>query len=136
MQNPQPSTSRPSRLATLALVGIVAVVMIGGGLAHLATPLSFAPLVPGFLPAVPVLYAAGLVQIAVGAFAIWPRTRAWGGLAFAVLCAGYLPLHLWDFFRPDPVFAPPVAASIRVLVQLLFIAAGVALWRRARPVAA
>lgn len=124
------------RAATFSLVGLVALVMIGGGLAHLATPTSFEPLVPAFLPAVPVLVLAGLVQIAIGAFAIWPRTRAWGGVAFAALCAAYLPLHLWDFFRPDPVFAPPMAASIRVLVQLLFIAAGVALWRRARPTTA
>lgn len=136
MKNPQPPISGPSRLATISLVGIVALVMIGGGIAHLATPLSFAPLVPGFLPAVPVLFVAGLVQIAIGALAIWPRSRAWGGLAFAMLCAGYLPLHLWDFFRPDPVFAPPVAAGVRVLVQLLFIAVGVALWRRARPATA
>jgi len=136
MQNPQTSTPKRARGIALALVGLVALVMIGGGLAHLASPASFAPLVPPFLPAVPVLVVAGIVQIAIGASAIWPRTRAWGGLAFAVLCAAYLPLHLWDFFRPDPVFAPPVAASLRVLMQLLFIAAGLALWRRAKPAAA
>ncbi len=119
-----------NKIVDWALTGIVAFVMIGGGLAHLAAPAGFAPLVPPFLPAIPVLVAAGLVQIAIGGAALWPKTRAWGGLAFALLCAAYLPLHLWDFFRPDPVFAPPVAATLRVLVQGLFIWAGLTLWKR------
>ncbi|MCC5973861.1 MAG: hypothetical protein JJT81_07400 [Rubellimicrobium sp.] len=122
-----------AKLVDRGLVVVVAFVMIAGGLAHLAATEGFAPLVPPFLPAVPVLYAAGLVQIAIGLAAIWPRTRALGALAFAALCAAYLPLHLWDYVRPDPVFAPPVAATVRVIVQLLFIWAGLTLWRRTRP---
>jgi len=130
MAEPSSKFSR-SALAELALVALVAIVMIGGGVAHLASPAGFAPLVPPFLPAIPVLIAAGIVQIIIGLAAVWPKTRKWGALAFAGLCAAYLPLHLWDFFRPDPVFAPPVAASVRVLVQGLFIWGGLALWRRA-----
>lgn len=119
-------------LVDWALVALVAFVMIGGGAAHLAAPSGFAPLVPAFLPAIPVILAAGVVQIAIGAATIWPRTRALGALAFAALCAAYMPLHLWDFIRPDPVFAPPVAATLRVIVQCLFIWAGIALWRRSK----
>ncbi len=114
----------------MALTILVAIVMIAGGAGHLANPQQFVPLVPSFLPAVPVIVVTGVVQLGVGLAALWPRTRSWGGLAFAALCLGYLPLHLWDYVRPDPVFAPPVAATVRVVVQLLFIAAGVALWRR------
>lgn len=119
-----------TRLADWGLVAIVAFVMIGGGVAHLLAPEGFAPLVPPFLPAVPAIYASGLLQIAIGVAAIWPSTRSLGARAFAALCVAYLPLHLWDYFRPDPVFAPPVAATVRVVVQLLFIWAGLALWRR------
>jgi uncharacterized membrane protein len=121
-----------SKVITYALVGLVAFVMVGGGVAHLAAPQGFAALVPSFLPAIPVLYLTGVLQIVIGLAAIWPKTRALGGLAFAALCAAYLPLHLWDYIRPDPVFAPPVAATARVVAQLLFIWAGFALWRRAR----
>ena len=123
-------TQKP--MAKWALVGLTAFVMIGGGAAHLASPQGFAPLVPSFLPAVPVILAAGVVQILIGAAAIWPRTRALGALAFAALCTAYMPLHLWDFIRPDPLFAPPVAATVRVVVQGLFIWAGIALWRRSK----
>jgi uncharacterized membrane protein len=122
-----------ARLIDVGLIAVVAFVMIAGGLAHLVAPGGFAPLVPPFLPAVPVIYATGVVQVAIGLAAIWPRTRALGGLAFAVLCAAYLPLHLWDYVRPDPVFSPPVAATVRVVLQLVFIWAGLALWRRTRP---
>lgn len=120
------------RIINRALAGLIAFVMIGGGAAHLASPEGFAPLVPAFLPATPIIYATGIAQIGIGAMALWPRTRALGGLVFAALCAAYLPLHLWDYVRPDPVFAPPVAATIRMVVQGLFIWAGVSLWRRTR----
>jgi len=116
----------------LALTILIAFVMFAGGAAHLAAPDNFAPLVPAFLPATPVILATGVLQIAIGLAALLPRTRSLGGMAFAALCAAYLPLHLWDFVRPDPVFAPPVAASIRVAVQLAFILAGYTLWKRTR----
>lgn len=119
----------------IALSILVAFVMIAGGAAHLSAPDGFAPLVPAFLPATPVILATGVLQIGIGLAALLPRTRSFGGLAFAVLCAAYLPLHLWDFVRPDPVFAPPTAATIRVVVQLGFILVGYALWKRSRAAA-
>jgi uncharacterized membrane protein len=106
--------------------------MIAGGAAHLAAPEGFAPLVPAFLPAIPIIYGTGVLQIMIGLGALLPRTRNLAALAFAALCAVYLPLHLWDFVRPDPVFAPPVAAGIRVAVQLAFIMSGYILWQRTR----
>lgn len=97
---------------------------------HLAVPEGFAPMVPAFLPATPIILATGVLQIGIGLAALWPRTRAWGALAFAALCLAYLPLHLWDYVRPDPVFAPPVAATARVAFQLLLVWAGYTLWKR------
>lgn len=116
----------PRRWVAPALSAIVSLVMLLGGAAHLAAPSEFARLVPGPLPAPLIIAGTGLIQLAIGLLAIWPRTRAQGGRAFAALCLLYLPLHLWDFVRPDPVFSPPFAATGRIIVQLLFIAAG---WR-------
>lgn len=124
-------STTPRKLPTLLLTALVAFVMIAGGAAHLATPAQFVPLVPAFLPGSAVIAVTGVVQVAVGLAALFSRTRKWGGLAFAIVCIGYLPIHLWDYVRPDPAIAPPVAATVRVVVQLLFIAAGWALWRRA-----
>lgn len=116
----------------IALSILVAFVMIAGGAAHLGMPANFAALVPLFLPANLVIYATGALQIIIGVMALLPRTRALGGFAFAVLCTAYLPLHLWDYFRPDPVFVPPIAATVRVVAQLFFIWIGYTLWKRAR----
>lgn len=116
---------------TTFLAMLVALVMIAGGAAHFAATQSFEPLVPPVFPARPVILATGVLQIAIGIAALAPRTRALAGLAFALLCLAYLPLHLWDFVRPDPVFAPPIAAGIRVAVQIAFIVVGYALWKRA-----
>jgi uncharacterized membrane protein len=114
---------------SIVLALLVALVMIASGLGHLATPDQFVPLVPPVLPAGLVIAATGVLQIGIGLAALWPGTRKWAGLAFAALCLAYLPLHLWDFVRPDPFFVSPVAATVRVVVQLLFIAAGRQLWR-------
>jgi len=111
---------------------LIAFVMIAGGCAHLAATSYFVPLVPPFLPATPVILVTGVLQIGIGLTALWPRTRDLGGLAFAALCVAYLPLHLWDYVRAHPVFAPPVAATIRVVIQLFFIWAGYTLWKRVR----
>jgi len=118
---------------TIALSLLVALVMIAGGVAHLASPATFVPVVPIFLPVMPVIFASGLLELGIGLAALWPRTRGLAGLAFALLCLAYLPLHLWDFFRPDPVFAPPFVAAARVFVQALLIWAGISLWKRSRP---
>jgi uncharacterized membrane protein len=116
----------------LALSILIAFVMITGGAAHLAATPNFVPLVPKFLPATPIILATGVLQILIGLAALWPRTRSLGALAFAALCLAYLPLHLWDYVRPDPVFAPPMAATARVVVQIFFIWAGYTLWIRTR----
>jgi uncharacterized membrane protein len=116
----------------IALSILIALVMIAGGAAHLAATANFVPLVPTFLPASPIILATGVLQILIGLAALWPRTRSLGALAFAALCLAYLPLHLWDYVRPDPVFAPPVAATIRVVVQIFFIWVGYTLWTRSR----
>lgn len=116
----------------IALSILVALVMIGGGVAHLIFTANFEPLVPSFLPATPVIVATGALQIAIGVATLWPKTRAYGGIAFTILCLAYMPLHLWDFVRENPVFAPPVAATIRVVVQLFFIWVGYTLWQRTR----
>ncbi|WP_139792179.1 DoxX family protein [Henriciella litoralis] len=111
---------------------IIAVWMLAGGVAHFIVPTYFYPIVPDWMPELAVVYVSGIVEIAIGVGVLLPRTRALAGLAFAALCLGFLPLHVWDFFRPDPVFEVPVAASIRIAVQFVLIGLGLWLWQRGR----
>ena len=112
-------------------ISIIALWMLVGGIAHLVVPEFFFQIVPDVLPELWVVYVSGLVEIIIGAAILVPRFRAVAGLSFAFLCLGFLPLHVWDFFRPDPVFEVPVAASIRILVQFGLIGLGLYLWRTA-----
>jgi uncharacterized membrane protein len=111
-------------------IALIAFWMLAGGVLHLVTPETFYPIVPDWLPEGPVVVLSGLVELLIGLCILVPRARAAAALGFAVLCAVFLPLHGWDFFRPDPVFAVPVLASGRIGVQLLLIALGLWLWRR------
>lgn len=116
----------------LIAVAVIAVWMLAGGVLHLVVPEPFFRIVPNWLPELAVVYVSGLAEIAIGVGVLAPRTRALAGLAFALLCASYLPLHVWDFFRPDPIFAPPVLAATRIAVQFGLIALGLWLWRLGR----
>jgi len=117
-------------ILNLILVAIVVLVMGGGGVGHLMQPEMFAGFIFEPLPVTLTIYATGILQIAIAIAAVVPATRSLAGLAFAALCLGYMPLHVWDLFRDDPVIAPESAAIIRIVVQVLFIVVGWLLWRR------
>jgi len=73
------------------------------------------------------------LQIGIGMAALWPRTRALQRAGLLPRSASPIcPLHLWDDARPDPVFPPPTAATIRGCgAGCPFIWAGYSLWKRA-----
>jgi uncharacterized membrane protein len=122
---------RQAHRMQLLVALFIALWMLAGGTLHLIVPEAFFPIVPSWLPRLWVVYLSGVIEIAVGIGVILPATRSLAGLAFAGLCALFLPLHLWDFFRPDPIFSVPYVASFRIGVQLGLIALGLWLWRRA-----
>ncbi|MCY4304108.1 MAG: hypothetical protein OXC62_04910 [Aestuariivita sp.] len=116
----------------LILVGIIVLVMGGGGVLHLIAPEYFEAFVFNPLPKTLTVLTAGIVQIAIAALVLIPSTRALGGVVFALLCLGYMPLHVWDLFRPDPVIAPLSVAVIRVVIQAGFIWVGWKIWHSRR----
>lgn len=117
-------------LKTYAPVALIAIWMLGGGVAHFLYPASFHAIVPDVFPKNFVVYTSSAVEICIGLAILIPKFRAAAGLAFAALCLGFLPLHLWDFVRPDPVFTPIISAVIRVAVQFLLIWIGWRVWQR------
>lgn len=109
---------------------IIAVWMLVGGVLHMIMPEPFFRAVPDGWPKLAIVYLSGIAEIAIGIGVLMPRTRAIAGLAFAVMCLVYLPIHVWDFFRAAPIFSVPWAASARIAVQLIIIALGLWLWQR------
>ena len=112
---------------------LIAFVMGSGTLLHFRNPTYLLGFIPWSLPALPIIYATGVVELVIAVAALVPRTRGVAGLAFGALCTAYLPLHIWDLFRDDPVITPHAAAIIRVVVQFLFIGIGWLVWKRFKP---
>ncbi|TFU01431.1 hypothetical protein EUV02_14225 [Polymorphobacter arshaanensis] len=112
---------------------LIAFVMGSGTLLHFRNPTYLLGFIPWSLPALPIIYASGVFELVIAIAAVVPRTRGVAGLAFAALCTAYLPLHIWDLFRDDPVITPHSAAIIRVVVQFLFIGIGWLVWKRFKP---
>ncbi len=115
------------------MVGLVAFLMGAGGIAHLVAPDFFTGFVFPPLPPVATVIVTGVIQLAIGAAVLVPRTRGTAGLAFALLCLAYLPLHLWDFFREDPMISPLPVTIVRVFLQLAFIWLGWKVWTAWKP---
>lgn len=113
---------------------LIALVMASGTALHFMNPATLFGFIPAPLPPLPVIYATGIVELGVAIAALVPRTRGVAGLAFAFLCLAYMPLHVWDLFRDDPVITPHAAAIIRVFVQIMFIAIGWLVWKKFKPV--
>lgn len=113
------------------IVAMIVFIMGGGGIAHLLWPHVFVGFIFEPLPPIATVIASGLVELGIATLALIPSTRAVSGLFFAILCAGYMPLHIWDLFRDDPVISPLWLASLRIVLQLFFIWSGWRLWRRA-----
>lgn len=120
-------------IKTYASVALIAFWMLAGGIGHMIKPEMFFPIVPDFLPKLAVVYVSGIVEIIIGVMVLLPRTRALGGLAFALLCLSFLPLHLWDLVRDNPAITPLNAAIVRVVVQFFLIWVGWTLWKRTKP---
>ena len=112
----------------------LAALLAGAGVTHFAAPTFYDAMIPGFLPGTPRTwtYGSGLVELAVGAAVLAPRTRSLGALAAAALFAGVLPGNLkmaYDARRSDsaayragtilrlPVQAPLITWALRVRRQ-------------------
>ena len=103
--------------------------MLAGAAAHVAVPELYLPMIPDFFPAKLANGAAALFELVIGLALLIPKYRTWGGLAFMVLMIAFLPLHIWDLFREDPVVGSQAAAVVRLVMQGVLIYAGLWIYR-------
>lgn len=105
---------------------IFAIILFASAIAHIVMPSAYAPLIPDFIPELPANIFTAVVEALVGLMLISHKYRAFGGLGFSLLMIGFMPLHIWDLLRDDPMITPYSAAIVRVVIQVLLIIAG---WR-------
>ena len=104
------------RLRTLSPY-VLAVLLAVAGTLHLLRPAGFDSLIPPFLPDPRAwTYASGVVELAVAAAVLVPRTRRRGGLAAAALFIAVFPGNVYMAVEPGDV--PRWIALARLPLQV------------------
>lgn len=112
----------------IVLQYVMGVLMIAAGIYHFINPKFYDPFMPDWMPKRLSNFAAGAVEIAIGAMLFLPSTVKWGGLAFCLLMIIFLPLHVMDLLRNKPLVGSKLIAVIRLILQFAMIYYGWWLW--------
>lgn len=124
--------ARPAKWIEYGLTGIFALLMLAGAVGHVVKPEFYAPMIPPPIPPAFANIAATIVEGAIGVLLLLPRTRALGFFAFCALMIAFLPLHVWDLVRDDPVVGSFGAAIVRLVIQFAIIGASAWMGRALR----
>ncbi len=104
------------------LTVLFAIFLIFGGVNHFLKPEMYLPFVPLSLPGKFIIYASGVVEIALGIGALLPATKSVATLGILLLMIAFLPLHVMDVFKDSPAIGTHEAALIRLPIQFVLIA--------------
>ncbi len=103
---------------------LLAVLMMVSGIQHLWNPNFYMPFVPGFLafPLV-IVYLSGIVELLLGVVTLFLNQKytKYGLLGIFFLMLIFLPLHIADAFREQPIIGSPNLAYIRLVIQFLLV---------------
>lgn len=103
---------------------LLAVLVMTTGVQHLWNPDFYLPFVPSFLPAsLAIVYVSGLVELLLGITTLFLNQKytKYGLLGIFVLMVLFLPIHIADALRAQPVIGSHALAFIRLLVQLALV---------------
>lgn len=98
--------------------------LILSAVAHIVSPDMYAEMIPQGIPKDLANIVAAISEAGIGILLILPQYRKWGGLAFALLMIAFLPIHIWDMLKENPMIGPSPAGEVRIVIQLLFIYSG------------
>ena len=102
----------------------IAIAMILGAVAHIASPEIYSALIPNFISEFIAHLLAIIAEVAIGLALIIPKFRKYGGIAFMILMIIFLPIHVWDMLKEEPFIGTKTIALVRIAVQVLMIYAG------------
>ena len=103
---------------------LLAVLMMVSGFKHLYNPDFYLPFVPEFLPfPMAIVYLSGIVELVLGIVTLFLNQKytKYGLLGIFFLMLVFLPLHVADAFRDQPIIGSPNFAYIRLVIQFLLI---------------
>jgi uncharacterized membrane protein len=116
-------------LITALLLGSL---LLLGGIAHYRTPEISDGFIPSFLPKPAIHYLIGALELILAIGIFIPKYRQKAALFALILMLAFLPIHIIDAFRDNPIIGSHKAAYIRIPFQLLFIGMAFSLWKNYR----
>ncbi|MDQ0477248.1 hypothetical protein QGN23_04165 [Chryseobacterium gotjawalense] len=103
---------------------LLAFLMMAAGVQHLWNPGFYLPFVPSFLPfPLAIVYLSGIVELLLGIVTLFLNQKytQYGLFGIFVLMVIFLPLHIADAFKAQPVIGSPELAYFRLVIQLILI---------------
>jgi uncharacterized membrane protein len=109
------------RTAKNIFAWVFGILLITAGINHFIRPAFYAGFIPDWLPLLTVNYVTGIIEVALGIGMIIPRSRRSAGIGTLLLMVFFLPLHLLDALRENPVIGSRLFAWIRLGLQFILI---------------
>jgi uncharacterized membrane protein len=104
-------------LIKLILTFLFGIFMVGNGMYHFSKPETYFPFIPNFLPKVTINYLVAITEILVGISVFIPQTRQYGAVIILVMMMAFLPIHIIDAFRQNPLIGTKQVAFQRLGLQ-------------------
>ena len=111
---------------------LFAFIMLLRAFFHVYNPDFYNPMIPDFLPKYEVNIITAFIELVIAVPLIVAVYRREGGFLFMLLMIGFLPIHIWDLLKAEPMVGSTGAAVVRLVLQLLLIYAGWWLWRKGK----
>jgi uncharacterized membrane protein len=100
---------------------VMALMLIAGAAGHFLSPEAYVGFIPDFIPEKLANWGSGIVELVLGIAILVPKYRKKALLGTAVLMVLFLPFHVVDAFRENPVIGTKAVALVRVFIQFLLI---------------
>ncbi len=103
---------------------LLAVLMIISGFYHLSNPEFYVPLVPSFLPfPLAIVYLSGILELLLGIVTLFLNQKytKHGLFGIFILMVVFLPIHMVDALKDQPVIGSSTAAYVRLAFQFVLI---------------
>ena len=101
---------------------VFGVIMIIAGVMHFIRPAVYLSFFPNQWPQEVIIYGSGVLEMVVGLCTLIPRYSRFGTLGIFILMLAFLPLHVIDIFKENPVVGIKAIAYIRLPFQFVLIA--------------